>query len=74
MNYQENLKRAIDLCNRATELDEGAANEDKKEAGSGDWGKVFNAYIQAIDNFQFIWKWEKNPQSKKMYIVCNLEV
>lgn len=65
MNYQQNLQRAIDLGNKAAELDNQAQEADKKEFGTGDWRKVQQQYMIALENWMHVEKYEQNPKMKE---------
>ncbi|CAD7968977.1 unnamed protein product [Amoebophrya sp. A120] len=74
MNYQQSLQRAIDLSNKAAELDNQASEADKRvteqqpdstpsnnASAGGKWNDVLHAYITALENWQFVLKYENNP-------------
>ncbi|CAD7948722.1 unnamed protein product [Amoebophrya sp. A25] len=65
MNHQQSLQRAIDLGNKASDLDNEAVAADRKEAGSGRWPEVLQAYRVALDNWWFVVKYEQNATLKK---------
>lgn len=65
MNYQDNLNRAIELANKASDLDNKAMKDDTATPGTGNWAEVLHAYELALKNWLFVIKYEKNPGMKQ---------
>ena len=67
MNYQQSLQRAIELANKAVAAEEEAKKLEKEKGGTGDFDRVFNMYLTALDNWKYVIKYEQNPAMKTRY-------